>query len=88
VNFFALLLYLLCVLTSMAVTFFLVRSYLERKTRLLLWSSLCFVGLTINNIILLLDLGIWPDINLRPLRLGVALAGMLLLLYGFIWEAE
>ena len=87
-NFFALLLYLLCVLTSMAVTFFLVRSYLERKTRLLLWSSLCFVGLTINNIILLLDLGIWPDINLRPLRLGVALAGMLLLLYGFIWEAE
>jgi len=88
VNFFALLLYLLCVLTSMAVTFFLVRSYLERKTRLLLWGSLCFVGLTINNIILLLDLGIWPDINLRPLRLGVALAGMLLLLYGFIWEAE
>jgi len=88
VNFFALLLYLLCVLTSMAVTFFLVRSYLERKTRLLLWSSLCFVGLTVNNVILLLDLGIWPDINLRPLRLGVALAGMLLLLYGFIWEAE
>lgn len=87
-NFFALLLYLLCVLTSMAVTFFLVRSYLERKTRLLLWSSLCFVGLTVNNVILLLDLGIWPDINLRPLRLGVALAGMLLLLYGFIWEAE
>ena len=87
-NFFVLLLYLLCVLTSMAVTFFLVRSYLERKTRLLLWSSLCFVGLTVNNVILLLDLGIWPDINLRPLRLGVALAGMLLLLYGFIWEAE
>lgn len=85
---FAFSLYLLCVLTSAAVTFFLFRSYVQNKTRLLLWSTLCFVGLTVNNLILFLDLVILPDIALRPWRLGAALIGVSLLLYGFIWEAE
>ena len=54
----------------------------------LLWSALCFVGLSLNNALLVLDLLVFPDIDLRLPRLLAALAGLLFLLYGFIWEAE
>ena len=44
--------------------------------------------LTINNLLLFLDLVIIPDVDLRTVRLITALIGMLFLLYGFIWEIE
>jgi hypothetical protein len=54
-----------------------------------LWSALCFVGLSINNVLLFFDLVIFPtEVDLRPWRLLAALAGLLFLLYAFIWEAE
>jgi hypothetical protein len=81
-------LYLLAVVTSLACTVFLFRAYLENRLRLLLWSALCFVGLSVNNIAVFLDLVVFPDVDLRPLRLGAALVGMLFLLYGFIWESD
>jgi hypothetical protein len=57
--------------------------------RLLLWSALCFVCLSINNVLLFFDLVVFPtQVDLRPYRLVAALAGLLFLLYGFIWEAE
>jgi hypothetical protein len=31
---------------------------------------------------------VFPDIDFRPVRLVAALAGMLVLLYGFIWDAD
>jgi hypothetical protein len=31
---------------------------------------------------------VFPDINLRLYRITAALAGVLCLLYGFLWEAE
>ncbi len=56
---------------------------------LLLWSALCFVGLSVNNVLLFFDLVVFPtELDLRPYRLLSALAGLLFLLYGFIWEAE
>ncbi len=85
---FAIVLYSLCMLTSAACMLLLFRAYAQKGTRLLLWSALCFVGLTVNNGILFLDLVVLPGSDLRLLRLGAALGGMLLLLYGFIWEAE
>jgi hypothetical protein len=81
------LLYLLAVLTSLLCTVLLYREYLRQRTRLLLWSALCFVGLSINNVLLFLDLVIFPLTDLRILRLVAALIGMLFLLYGFIWES-
>lgn len=81
-------LYLLALLTSFACMVLLFRGYVKTGLRLLLWSALCFVGLTVNNLFLFLDLAIFTQIDLRPYRLGAALAGMLFLLYGFIWEAE
>jgi hypothetical protein len=53
-----------------------------------MWSSICFAGLTVNNVALFVDLVIFPAVDLRLLRLIFALIGMLFLLYAFIWEAD
>jgi len=46
------------------------------------------VFLTLNNVLLFLDVVVFPDIDFRPYRLVTALVGLMFLLYGFIWEAE
>lgn len=81
--------YLLALLTSLGCMLLLFRAYAATGTRLLLWSALCFVGLSVNNVLLFFDLVVFPtELDLRPYRLLSALAGLLFLLYGFIWEAE
>ena len=75
-------------LTSLACTVLLLRAFAASGVRLLLWSGLCFVFLTLNNLVLFLDLVVFPEVDLRPYRLGTALVGVLFLLYGFIWETE
>ena len=79
---------LLAVLTSLACTVLLFRAYAQTALRLLLWSALCFVCLTVNNGLLFFDMVVFQDINLRLYRIGAALAGIVFLLYGFLWEAE
>lgn len=81
-------LYLLAIATSLACTLCLFRAYLQSRLRLLLWSGFCFVGLTVNNIILFFDLVVYPTADLRMARLAAALTGMMFLLYGFIFESE
>jgi hypothetical protein len=81
-------LYLLAIATSLACTLCLFRAYLRSRLRLLLWSGFCFVGLTINNIVLFIDLVVYPTADLRMVRLIAALSGMVFLLYGFIFESE
>jgi len=81
-------LYVLATLTCLLCTLLLYREYLKQRTRLLLWSALCFVGLTVNNVLLFVDLVVLPSLDLRIFRLLAALAGMMFLLYGFIWESE
>ena len=81
-------LYLLAIVTSLGCTILLTREYLARRLRLLLWSAICFVGLTVNNLVLVVDRVLYPNVDLRPVRLGAALVGMVFLLYGFVWEAE
>ena len=78
----------LAVLTSASCMWLLFRAYAASEVRLLLWSGLCFVFLTLNNVFLFLDVVVYPDIDFRPYRLVSALLGVLFLLYGFIWEAE
>lgn len=85
---FKFVLFLLAALTSFACMVLLFRGYLQSGVRLLLWSALCFVGLTLNNILLFFDLQVFTEVDLRPYRLVAALIGLLFLLYGFIWEAE
>jgi hypothetical protein len=86
---FKFLLYLLAALSSIACTALLFRGYARSGARLLFWSALCFVGLSVNNVLLFFDFVVFPtQLDLRPWRLLAALAGLLFLLYAFIWEAE
>ena len=86
---FKLLLFSLAALTSFACMALLFRGYARTGVRLLLWSAVCFICLTANNVLLFFDTIVFPtQIDLRPFRLGAALAGVACLLYAFIWEAE
>ena len=80
--------YTLCFLTSALCAVLLGRSYYRTGTRLLLWSALCFVFLTLNNVLLFFDLIVFSELDLRPWRLAAALAGLLFLLYGFLFESD
>ena len=80
--------YVLCALTSLACSWLLMKGYRRSGHRLLFWSSLCFVGLTLNNLLLIFDKLVFPDIDLLLLRNVSALISMLLLLYGLIYEKE
>jgi hypothetical protein len=67
----------------------LLRAYASVKKRLLLWSGLCFAGLTIANALLFIDLAIVPsEVSLYSWRLGVAAVSLLLLLYGLVFESD
>jgi hypothetical protein len=67
----------------------LAHGFVRTKSRLLFWSALCFVGLTINNALLFIDLVVLPtQIDLQIPRLIASGVGMALLLYGFIWDVE
>jgi hypothetical protein len=80
--------YLLCTLTSLACAWMLLASYRRSGHRLLFWSGLCFVAMTVNNILLTLDKMVFPDVDLWPWRLVAALVAVALLLYGLIYEKE
>lgn len=83
------LIFSLCAGTALICAWLLLRGYARSKSRLLLWSGLCFVGLSLNNVLLLIDRFALPSsTDLSTMRLIPALAGMLLLVYGLIWEKE
>ena len=86
---FATIVYLLCLVTSAMCAWLIGRSYRRTGTRLLLWSSICFGFLAANNLALVFDLVVWPNaVDLRLARLAFALAAVVSLIWGFIWEAE
>lgn len=80
--------YLLCMLTSMACAGLLLIAWRRSRYRLLLWSGLCFTGLTLNNLALVIDKLVLPDVDLSIWRTSLALLAMVVLLYGLIWESE
>jgi hypothetical protein len=82
------LVYVLCALTSVLCAGLLLRSYKGNKNRLLLWSTLCFVGLAFNNVLLFVDIVIVPDLDLRLARSGTALVALALLTIGLTWESR
>ena len=81
--------YILCIVTSLACAWLLLGSYSRTRHRLLFWSGMCFVVITLNNVLLLVDRVIFPQsVDLMPYRLGSALVALMLLLYGLIYEKE
>jgi len=77
--------YFLCTLLSFGCTYLLHRAYLDTGMPLLFWSAVCFVGFAFNNIFLLADLILEPQIDFAVARNLSALIGVTLLLYGLLW---
>jgi len=79
--------YLLCALASTFCAWLLIRNYRRARVRLALWTCLCFAGLALNNVLLFVDLVLLPSSpDLSLLRTIIALASILLLIVGLVWE--
>lgn len=80
--------YGLCLLTSGLCAALLFRSYGRSRQPLLLWSSACFALLALNNLLVVLDMVVLPDVDLSVVRQLTSLAAVGVLIYGFIWEVD
>lgn len=78
----------LTVLTTVLCAILLLRAYQNVRKRLLLWSGLCFVGLSANSLLRILDLRVFLETDLYSYRLGMTALAMALLLYGLVWESQ
>ena len=87
-TFFPTLVYTLCFATSALCAYLLGRSFRRTRSRLLFWSALCFVLLAVVNFVVVLDMLVYPDVNLRALRLWLSLVAVSVLLFGFIWDED
>jgi len=80
--------YSLCAVTSLACVAFLARAYVETRVPLLLWTLICFVGLALNNVLLIVDKLVAQDIDLSAWRALPATLGVAALVYGLVWDAR
>jgi hypothetical protein len=83
------IIYSLCAVTATLCAYLLLDAYRRGRYRLLLWSGLCFAGLAVNNVLLVIDKLVVPTTyDLSIPRTLTSLAAMTVLLYGLIWDAE
>jgi len=81
--------YLLCLATSATCALLLARNYARTRARLLLWSALCFAFLALNNLVVVVDIVVFPTLaDLSLWRLAASLVAVSVLIYGFVWEGE
>lgn len=80
--------YVLCAVASVACAWLLLRAWHARRTPLLFWSSVCFVGLALNNVLLVVDLVMLPQYRLAEVRSVIALVAIGTLIYGLAWDVE
>jgi len=80
--------YILCAATSMFCALLLFRSYRGQRSRLLLLSTLCFLGLALNAMLVVVDLVLLPELDLRLVRTLAAFISGFGFLLGLIWEAR
>lgn len=83
-----LVVYVLCALASLLCAVLLWRGYRQSGARLLRWSALCFIGLFLNNVMLVLDTHVIATVDLALYRMLPALIGAIALLYGLVWDTE
>jgi hypothetical protein len=83
------LVYFLCLAASALCAGLLIRGYTRTRTRILLWSAICFSLLALNNFLAVVDIVLIPEgLDLRVERVAASLIAVLVLLYGFIWEMD
>lgn len=80
--------YVLCAATALACAILVLRSYRATRHRLLFWCGLCFTGMFLSNVLLIVDRLIVPRTDLSTIRLLAGLVSLLPLLYGLVWEVE
>jgi hypothetical protein len=80
--------YILCAVTSLACAMLLFRGYRKSGVRLLFWSSICFFGLAMDNVVAYVDVIIVPDMDLTLFRRWPGLIALSALLFGLIWESD
>lgn len=81
-------LYVLTIVTTLACSILLLRAYFKVRNRLLLWSGLCFAGLTIENLLVFGDMILFPAVDLYSYRLASTAISISLLLFGLVWECR
>lgn len=84
----AILVYLLCGLTSASCALLLLREYRRSRSRLLLWMSLAFIGFTCSSILVFIDVIVVPHRSLGAARAVTAWASSGLLVFGLVWDAD
>jgi hypothetical protein len=80
--------YSLCALTSIACAVFMLRSWKRNRQRLVVFVGLSFALLAINNVLLVADLLLIPQVDLAIARGTVGLLAIVGLLFGLVWEAR
>lgn len=85
---FANVVYILCATTSTLCAILLLRGYRASRARLLFWSAVCFAGLAVSNVLLVIDVTLASGVDLSFWRVGTAIVGAGALVYGLVWEAR
>jgi hypothetical protein len=82
------LVYGLCLLTCLACTGLLTRAWLRSRSKLLLYTAIAFGFLSLNNLLLVANMVVFPDAYLMPFRQVSTALALGVLIYGFVWETE
>lgn len=82
------LIYGLCTVLSLAIAVMLWRQQRRLPTRMIYWTALCFSGLALSNLVLVVDKLVFPEFDLRVLRHSISLLSIGLLLFGLVYEDE
>ena len=80
--------YLLCAASSLLVAALLLRQYMRRRTRLVLWSVACFAALAVNNVLVYVDLVMFTGVDLSLYRSMAGAVAMSIMVYGLVWETR
>lgn len=78
--------YMLCLVTSLACSWLLGRTYRRTGMPLLFWSAICFALLAANNLFLTLDMLVIKHVDLGLVRVSLSLAAVAVIIFGFIWN--
>ncbi|HVG53012.1 MAG TPA: DUF5985 family protein [Vicinamibacterales bacterium] len=80
--------FLACGATSLVVAAMLLRQYLRVRSRLLLWSVICFVGLAANNVLVYVDMVMFTGVDLSLYRAVAGTIAVAIMVYGLVWETR
>jgi hypothetical protein len=80
--------YVLCVVSSAACAYLLLQAYRRVRSPVLFWTGMSFLFLTANNMLVAVDLVLFPLTDLLLWRRLTALAAIAVLLYGFLWKLD